>query len=233
MESVCVYCGATAKCEAEHVFPRSWYPSTTPSHVQRLTVPSCGPCNDRWQGIETEFARDLLFGIRPNEPEVAGVHQRLTKAWQAATGKTTRERRIRAGNALKMYRTMQWVAPVPGHPRATLRTPGGLYVRASPARRIEPQLRKALAEKFVRGLHYHETGEILSGVRVHRTFLVLDERLEDSDLAEVWTALQQLPINDSLGPGFWYRRHIQGERSFWAFRIWGQITMVAVAEMLR
>lgn len=233
MKRVCIYCGVIGACEAEHVFPKSWYPDTTPRGVQRLTVPACRGCNKRWQVLEDTFAQDMLMGISPFAPEVAGVHARLTRGWQAATGKTPKERRIRAGNALRILRTMQWVEPGPGQPTAVLRTRGGLLVRFSPARRIEPQLRQALAEKLVRGLHYHETGEILREVRVHRTFLVLDEWVEDVELVDVWQALRQLPINDSLGPGFWYRRHVEGERSLWAFRIWGQITMVAAAELQR
>jgi hypothetical protein len=214
--------------EAEHVFPASWYPDTTPPTVQRLTVPSCPACNDRWERIERELGHELLMVLSPNHPEIAGVHARLSRAWQVGAAKNARDARHRAGKALKILRSMVWVEPVRGQPQATLRTPAGLYVRRSPARKIQKPLMRAVCEKLIRGLHYAETGEVLRELEV-QTMVATSERIAARELAEVWSFLQTLPINQRLGPGLWYRHHDEPKMAVWAFFLWGQVTIVAFA----
>src|SRR4051812_38706332 len=51
-EVACAYCGSAPAVDDEHVFPRSWYPDTTPSTVKRVTVPACRSCNVRFKAIE-------------------------------------------------------------------------------------------------------------------------------------------------------------------------------------
>ena len=228
----CAYCDSAEGREGEHVFPRSWYPDTTPPTVQRLTVPACRDCNERWEQVERKLADEILLVVSPNRPEIAGVQERLTRAWKATAEQKPDERRHRIGRASKVLKTMLWAPPVPGRALATLRTAGGLLVRASPARRIENHLLRDIAEKFIKGLHYDETGgEVLRALKVDAAFIASDERLAllGKDIADALRiVLEQNPIHD-LGPGFWYRRHREGARSVWAFRIWGQVNVVALA----
>jgi hypothetical protein len=52
----CVHCGNELADETrDHVFPASWYPSTTPPEVQRWTVPSCTKCNGGLGKMEREL----------------------------------------------------------------------------------------------------------------------------------------------------------------------------------
>jgi hypothetical protein len=227
----CAYCGSADGHEGEHVFPASWYPDTTPADVQRLTVPSCTPCNKRWERVERELATDLLLVVSPNVPEVAGVHERLSRAWQPTSDQRVEERRHRIGRAIKIFNSMVWAQPVPGGPQTTVRTRAGLIVRASPARRIENRPLRDIAEKFIRGLHFSETGQVLGSLGVTAILVERDEkimRLGEENFAAIVSALEQNPIN-TLGPGFWYRRYRGDPVSAWAFRIWGQVNILAFA----
>jgi len=60
-ERCCAYCGKrNAHLTKDHVFPKSLYPpSKAGSRVQRLTVPACRQCNQRWSDDEAYF-RDIL-----------------------------------------------------------------------------------------------------------------------------------------------------------------------------
>jgi hypothetical protein len=193
-----------------------------------LTVPACRACNSRWQRVEDTLAHDLLLVTSPDTPEAAGVHARFGRGWHASAGKDEQDARRRAGRALKILKTMQWVPPAPGRPQPTLRTAGGILIRASPARRIENINLRELAEKFIRGLHYAECGEVLGPVQV-QAFLLNEERVRAPELQPMLEILQTLRIEQALGPGFWYRRHHEPGMSAWAFFIWGQITIVALA----
>src|SRR5437660_1476123 len=52
---------------------------------------------------------------------------------------------------------MKWTAPAVNAPVATIRTPAGLYIRATPVREIPAEVPRAIAEKFIRGFHFAET----------------------------------------------------------------------------
>lgn len=212
----------------DHVFPASWYPDSTPTTVQHLTVPSCHACNKRLEVVERIVGHDLLIVVDPHIPGCEGVAARINRSWQPMTGKSDREWRVRAGNALKILRTMAWAPPVPGRPQVEVRTAAGVVFHASPARRLERAPIRVLAEKFLRGLHYAERCELLGDLRVE-AFLATPDRIKDSELAEVWAFLESLPIRQDLGPGFWWRGHVQPDGSAWAFRLWGQATIVAIA----
>src|SRR5882762_2270283 len=130
---ICVYCRAAPGTTEDHVFPNSWYPDTTPAGTSKTKVPSCLPCNhDRWARAEEVFAQEYLLVLDGSRPELAGAGARLTRAWQVQAAKNQKDAATRRVKALNIARTMKWVAPVLGAPIATVRTPAGLYVRASP-----------------------------------------------------------------------------------------------------
>jgi hypothetical protein len=226
----CTYCSDPIGNESEHVFPASWYPDSTPPEVQRLTVPSCKPCNTRWKKVEEGVAQELLLVVDPTRSEIAGAHERLSRAWLTQGAKNERDRKHRHGKAQKILKTMAWVPTVQGRPRVTVRMPSGIVVPRAPARSIENEPIRLLSEKFIRGLHYAETGARLEGVGF-QALLLHGERQKNpaESLQAVLTVLGQLPIDQSLGPGFWFRRHHESSISVWAFLIWGQVTIIAFA----
>lgn len=59
----CIYCGAPDGVQAEHVFPSSWYPDSTPKTCQRLTVPSCPTCNARFKAAEERFIGPVMMSL--------------------------------------------------------------------------------------------------------------------------------------------------------------------------
>jgi len=61
-ETQCAHClKYVDKATSDHVFPKSWYPSTTPKGVEKWQMPSCIECNSRMGKIENELL--LKFGL--------------------------------------------------------------------------------------------------------------------------------------------------------------------------
>jgi hypothetical protein len=56
----CVYCLQFFKnLTLDHVFPKSWYPDTTPENLRKMQVPACDECNQKFRKIEDEFLQNI------------------------------------------------------------------------------------------------------------------------------------------------------------------------------
>jgi hypothetical protein len=206
---------------------RSWYPDTTPTSLARLKVPSCGRCNDEWEKVERRLGQELVMAVTPGTVEVAGVVERLNRSWQPAYARKDKDRVHRTARLQSVARTMKWAPTTPGKPQVMVRTPEGLLLRASPARLIDAPLRRLMAEKLIRGLHYAETKTPLGDVTVHAKMLI-NEPVPD-ELGDVEAIPGGIPPNDSLGPGFSYKRFHAERMSLWALLIWGQVLIISFA----
>jgi len=56
---------STKATEADHVFPRPWYPDSTPQSVQRWTAPSCQYCNRKFGQLEKGLVDSPNWMHRP------------------------------------------------------------------------------------------------------------------------------------------------------------------------
>ncbi len=109
-----------------------------------------------------------------------------------------------------------------------VRTPEGLYFRASPARLVDAPLRRLMAEKLIRGLHYAETGVLALGRR-HGPREDAHQQARAAGVARGGGDPRRHPAERQLGPGFSYGRLHATKVSLWAFLIWGQVLIIAFA----
>ncbi len=250
---VCIYCQAAPGVTKDHVFPSAWYPKTTPSNIQKRTVPCCLPCNKRLHEAEDAVVLDLLFICNPELPEIAGVHENVCRAWQPEHARDPDDAKHRAGKTLKILRTMEWANPTAGAPVVFVKKDGGLYRAASLARALDRTALQTVIEKFIRGLHYLEMKALVAAAGRHRSELpdpllpldmkfqhslvpnplirAVDLRLKLDDFApELIAAIMASPRFAMFGPGFEFRRlRTQVGTSMWLFRLWGQLDLVAFA----
>src|SRR5262245_48232604 len=113
MIETCVFCLERPATEVEHVLPKSWYPSTTPGTVQRLTVPVCRPCNVDFARAEHAFKIPVLMGLDPGHPEVAGVAEAFSRSWQPKKATTAKEARYRERQLQSISRKIKYVMRPP------------------------------------------------------------------------------------------------------------------------
>jgi hypothetical protein len=143
---MCAYCGTEAwRLEREHIIPRCLYPeSRACSRVQRITVPSRGPCNRGWADDEAHFRNVLLVA---GESNVA-----VQEIWEATTRRSYRK----ADGRRRLQDLVDRMVPV--------QVEGLKRWMIYPAR-DERVLR--VLRKIVRGLsHFHGVGSAVPEERV-------------------------------------------------------------------
>ena len=227
---VCTYCQSTPAEELDHTMPRSWFPDgTSPAEVQRVTVPSCKRCGAALKKAEEQVALALMMakGFDRDHPAAVGVFQRVRKTWNAAAAKTPRERQHRAKRMMSVIARVQAVVVPPevavGSVLVKARTPAGLFVDAALAVKFRRTDFDSVAEKFVRGLHYHGTKTTMPAGTKFTAF----EPDEEST-----TQAAQLP-GGMVSDGLFYG-HIESEdgdgRAIWFFLLWGQVKIGVLVE---
>ena len=64
----CVHCLAVGPTTKDHGVPRSWYPDTSMETAQRVTAPSCRPCNARLSLVEEKVLIPLALSLDADSP---------------------------------------------------------------------------------------------------------------------------------------------------------------------
>jgi hypothetical protein len=89
----CVYCRADfPEITNDHVIASSWHPPSTPSTVQRITVPSCNCCNNRYSASERYALLRLAACVNPQIPASQGVWERACRAMNVEAAKSPVDR---------------------------------------------------------------------------------------------------------------------------------------------
>jgi hypothetical protein len=81
----------------DHVFPRSWYPDTSPGNLYKWQIPSCIPCNRELGAIEEDFLRRVGLCLDPNDPASRSIVENALRSMRPEAAKNERDRNIRAG----------------------------------------------------------------------------------------------------------------------------------------
>jgi hypothetical protein len=231
--AACAYCRVESeRFEDEHVFPESWYPSTTPSGTAKLKVPSCSTCNRNYGRLEERLQRQWAVCIDTTNPAAHGVWDRVQRSLRPEDGRNERDARIRAGNRDKLKRSIQSfpagsAGQFPGFGAIEARwtqQPSGLHALAADAVKIDAKDVASFTEKLVRGLHYLIYDAPLPADVTLRTYVVTKD---------AWPALLERlhgMTPQGVPPGFIFWRGVEKEHptfALWFFLIWGQVFVQA------
>lgn len=152
----CIHClKLTESPEADHVFPDSWYPDSTPPTVQRWTAPSCPECNRKLGQLEHDLLLRLVLSTDPDSEAASGLAARVFRSLGLdVEGLPEKEKTIRDGLRAKIRSELipqGEVAELPG------RIPGlgpALGDPQGPALFIPWAALSIMAEKIARGCEY-------------------------------------------------------------------------------
>lgn len=73
----CVHCLRHVEALTDdHLFPRSWYPTTTPMNLEKWKIPACLPCNHEYGTLEEELRLLLAACVDPESDAAAGIWAR-------------------------------------------------------------------------------------------------------------------------------------------------------------
>ncbi|MBZ5615721.1 MAG: hypothetical protein LAO23_17075 [Acidobacteriia bacterium] len=222
----CVHCQkALKKKTKDHVFPRSWYPKTTPATVQRWTVPSCEECNGKFGEMEKELFIRAAMCVGPVKAEAAGLSRKAVESLGVGvSGLSPAERRHRQVLKTRILKEIRPYKPgtecFPGfgpHP--------GFPEDKQFEIRIPEKLVRQVAEKIVRGCEY-----VLAGKRlVEDPYAVEVYFAHDDKIQDVLRVFNRFgPVQ--LGPGFRVSRaaaHDEPNNVMYKIDIWGTWTIYA------
>src|SRR3569623_1329937 len=74
----CVHClKENVRRNWDHVFPRSWYPDSTPPNMEKWSMPTCHRCNSEYGSLENELLTQLAFCVDPKAAASSGILARV------------------------------------------------------------------------------------------------------------------------------------------------------------
>lgn len=152
----CVYClEFFEELTSDHVFPKSWYPETTPQNIEKWQIPACYKCNQRYSVIEAELLKRFGLCIDPNELRSLGIADKALRALKPSCAKKQKDKRCRRKD---LARILDSVIPNEKIPMESVLPNFGGWPGLQPEERIAITVSAdqidLFCEKLVRGLTY-------------------------------------------------------------------------------
>lgn len=224
---VCVHCRkAVQDLTWDHVFPLGWYPDTTPKNLEKWKVPACHACNAEYGELERDLLVRLGLCVPPESAKGAGIAEKVLRSLRPESGRSDRDRRIRAAERARVlrelipFRTPPLEGVLPGlgvQPQVYYPEYAGILIPSGSLER--------LGEKIVRGLTLIHQGVILGSEYSVRVYVV-----NDAAAASVGALIEQHGHLFERGPGIAVHRASTADNpltGLYKIVIWGQLRLFA------
>lgn len=225
----CVHCAESYnELTWDHVFPKSWYPTTTPLNLEKWKIPACSKCNRDYGQLEEDLLTAFALCLDPDNPDTADIVERGLRAIDPDAGRDGKDRRKRAKRRGRILSQLMQPADIPeesviphfGRSDISERETGGIAIRAAHVRR--------LAEKIVRGITYLEDGVIIQPP--HHVHFHL---LRDDDARQLVELARKFGRIHAREPGIEVIRAVtpeDGVSSVYAITIWKRLKLYAFVD---
>ncbi|MGB6877728.1 MAG: hypothetical protein WBD87_17020 [Candidatus Acidiferrales bacterium] len=235
----CVHCLAelTKKTRSkDHVFPKQWFPDTTPQNLNRWTVPACKKCNGQLGGVEKRLLTILSCCVDPTKPETAGVYQRVRRG--LGIGLTEKDREKLGPEELKAREQakkelLEEMRPLDAaSPEEMASLFPGLGPWNTPQRQFmltfrEEDIRR-FSEKMVRGCEFKIAKRLIEPPYTVAVFFVRED-----DVTQEIRKVEQLAATYDLSSSFHVKRivaHDEPLTVYYWIKFWGVVTVRATID---
>jgi hypothetical protein len=169
----CIHClHYSEELNWDHVFPKSWYPDTTPPNLSKWQVPSCIRCNSELGKIECEFIVLIAMCLDPNNPASKSIVQKALRAMSPKHASTLEEKHKREGLAKKVLSRVINPEEIPSEAiYPIMKDPQ----QGSIAFTIPAESFRRITEKIVRGITYLDSGQLIEPPHSIEFFAVNEE----------------------------------------------------------
>jgi hypothetical protein len=215
----CIHCLKSVDAITDdHLFPKSWYPTTTPPNLEKWKLPACRPCNAEYGKIEEELRLGLASTLDPSAPGSAGIWQEALNSLTPERGRNPLDQLRRKLKRQKFLKRLMPVKPdMMKHalPEIDPDRPKGTMALLVPGSHI-----KRFIEKLVRGTVYLTEGRYVEPEQEITTSL-----LHADDGREITEMIEQFGELYERGPGIRIRKavaHDAKTSALFVFDIWGQ-----------
>jgi hypothetical protein len=177
----CVHCLKDAVDRNwDHVFPKSWYPNTTPQNLEKWQIPSCVPCNSRYGKIEDELIGRFAVALDSKNPASAGLVETAIRAINPAAGHDECDAAARLAKQRNFLADMYKVEEIPG----AQMMPGlgerwGRPMAQQQAIKIPGEKLMDMTRKIVRGHAYLNDNMFIEPPYEIECYLAEDENVKD------------------------------------------------------
>lgn len=223
----CVHCLTdNVQRNWDHVFPKSWYPDTTPTNILKWIIPSCYKCNKEYGELEQDLLMRLACCVDPKAAATSGIYQKVLRSMDARHAPNQKEARIRIARRNKLLSEMIHGDQIPED---------GIYPglgerwdrprNAQVAMMISANSFHRLTEKIVRGIFFIEDNQYIES-----PYFINFYALEDEGAAEIITTLARFGKEYAKGPGILINRAVtpeDGVSAIISIEIWGSFKMYA------
>jgi hypothetical protein len=172
----CIHClKDPVELTADHMFPRAWYPDTTPENLEKWQIPSCGDCNGYYGKIEGDLLNRVALALDTSHPASAGLADAALRAMNPSAARDERDTAARAAQAKKILRELYRGEEIPEN--ALIPGLGERWGRPKTeqlAIQIPSDSLKRVTEKIVRGLVYREGKKFIEMPYEVKTYVVGD-----------------------------------------------------------
>jgi hypothetical protein len=155
---LCVHClQHSEELSWDHVFPKSWYPDSTPANVEKWKIPSCIPCNAAYGRLEQDFLQRVGLCLDPDDPASGSIVESVLRGVRPSSASSDRDRKARAAKRRGILADLMQGADIPRE--ATYPGMGERWNRPMDeqvAMTIPVEYVQRITEKIVRGLFYIE-----------------------------------------------------------------------------
>lgn len=223
----CVHCLTDGvRRNWDHVFPRSWYPDSTPPNIEKWSIPTCHKCNSEYGALENELLTQLACCVDPKAAASSGIVSRVLRGLDPSCATTEtdasarRRKRERFLKGLIQGDDIPSSGIYPGLGERWGRPKGSGTAVVIPVRSFQ-----LLTEKIVRGIAYIE-----DGVYIESTHRIDFYAIHDKDAKEVKETLAQHGKEYARGAGIKIVRAIfpgDGVTGIMSIEIWASIVIYA------
>jgi hypothetical protein len=226
----CVYCLKTDKeMTWDHVFPRSWYPDSTPLELAKWKVPCCAECNNKYSAIEEDLLLRLGMCTDHTRLPALGIGEKALRTIKPEFAKSEREREIRQRKRDKIKSEIIWTDSVPGRGLLPTLTPIPIdQSRPFAMIKIPEKGLKALGHKLLRGTTFVLEDAYID--KRHRISVVI-ARPQDVEFYD--RIVHAHGETTHRGPGLiihWARAHDDPLATLFMIDIWGTYRIYAAIE---
>jgi len=210
----------------DHVFPKAWYPETTPPNLAKWKIPSCNPCNSEYGRIEDDLL--IKFGpcLDPNDPRSLGIRQRATRALNAECGKDEKDKRAREAKRKQIIGESLYGTNIPQ--KGIYPNFGNVFNLPNEDQigiKIPQDSIKKLTQKIVKGITFIENARFIEPPYGIDVYVV-----EDKNATQIVNQIKTFGKVYAREPGITVIRAVlpdDGMTSICLIEIWGRFKMYA------
>lgn len=218
----CAHCQTfSKKPTSDHVFPKSWYPATTPKFMEKWQMPSCTRCNEKYGKIENELLIKFGLSVDPHDYNSLGISDKALRALNPIYAKNEKDRIARIKKREQIKNEIFKFDPT--HTKSIL--PGfGIenypYSIQPQAIGIDHDNLIAVCEKIIRGAQYALWKKLIPKDKKLEIFFIQDEKSQPfSEMVAKYGSRHHRGPGINLGIAIPYD---DAEQAMYEIIIWGR-----------